>query len=174
MKKINRLSKIFLYLSLLSGILWMGSYLTRLFISYRLFEAEGLALKSNITPESLEGILFTLLPAVTATFILYIIFIASFVLFLIASKISLKKNGWLFITALIIFVTLPFEVYLMWAIDWDLISILNSGAINANAAVALIKERITVLSSFPLIELFSYFAIVYFILFQPLTSAEKA
>jgi|SRR5690606_1769666 len=172
MIKFSRSARIFLFISVLSGSLWIGAYLTRLFLTYQLFEAENLSLKSIISQDSLTTVFYVLLPAITTTFVLYIVFIFSFIIFLFLSKLSFKQNGWLFITALIIFLTMPFEVYLM-TIDYYLITQLNSATFNAGEVLSLIMERIKVLSSFLLVEIFCYISIYYFILFKPLTSKNK-
>lgn len=172
MKELSRFSKILLFLAFLAGTLWIGAYLTRLFLSYQLFEAKDLALKPFVSQDNLSGILFSMLPAVTTTFTLYIVLIVTYTLFLITSRISLKKNGWLFIITLIIYVTMPMEAYLM-TIDYNIIVQLNSGSFNAQSVLALIVDRIKVLSSFPLVEIFCYFSIIYFVLFQPLTAKDK-
>jgi hypothetical protein len=172
MKELPRFSKILMFLAFLSGSLWIGAYLTRMFEQYQLFEAKDLALKAFVNNQNLGGILYTMLPAVTTTFILYIILIVTYTLFLITSRISLKKNGWLFIITLIIYLTMPMEVYLM-TIDYDIILQLNSGNFDAQRVLALVVDRIKVLSSFSLVEVFCYFSIIYFVLFQPLTVKNK-
>ncbi|MFO7447252.1 MAG: hypothetical protein R6W90_12860 [Ignavibacteriaceae bacterium] len=173
MKELSRLSKLFMFLALLSGVLWIGAYLTRLFITYQLFVPEDLSLKTYITSENIGGVFSTILPAITTTFVLYIVFILGYILFLVSSKISLKKNGWLFIVTLIIFITMPFEVYLM-TIDYKLLSLLNTGEFDNSLVLSLFLNRIKVLGSFPLVEIFCYFSVIYFILFQPLTAKEPA
>jgi hypothetical protein len=104
--------------------------------------------------------------------ILYILFIISFLIFLISSKISLKQNGWLFIITLIIFVTLPFEVYLK-TIDYKIITYFYKTGFNANQVLNLYIERFKILGSFPIIEVLCYFAIIFFILFQPFKIKKK-
>ncbi len=160
-----------MFISLLSGVLWLGAYLTRLMLTYQLFEPKDYILKAYVTPENLSGILITLGAAVSTTMILYITFIVSFVLFLISSKVSLKKNGWLFITALIVLVTLPFEVYLM-TVDYSIIDKIYFSSFDAQSILNLFVKRLKTLSSFSLVEIFSYFAAVYFVLFQPLTKRD--
>ncbi len=167
MRKLSKLPKIFLFITSISCCLWLGSYVLRMFISYQLFEAPDLIIKSYITSENIEGILFTLLPAFTTTFVLYILFILSFILFLATSKISLKNNGWLFMICLTILITLPFEAYLM-IIDYKIIMALMSDTIDSSFVTENIRDRFTVFSSFPLIEIFCYFAIIFLALFQPL------
>jgi len=168
MNNLNRVSKILLFVTCLSGALWLGSYMTRLFVMYRLFEDTDFILKPYYNTANLSEVLLTLLPAFTSTFILYIIFFLFFILFLVSSKIKLKLNGWLFIITILILVTAPFEVYLM-TIDWDIISRLRSESFNPNDIIGLIKDRFKIFSSFPVIEIFCYFAIVFLLIFKPLT-----
>ena len=106
-------------------------------------------------------------PAVLTTGILYGIFIVSFLLFLVSSGISLKQNGWLFISAVIIFVTMPFEIYLM-SIDYKIFTIVDTGVFNAGPILSMYVKRLNVLGSFTIVEILSYFSVIYFVIFQPL------
>jgi hypothetical protein len=168
MINLNKTSKTFAFLALITCSLWIGAYLSRLFLTYQLFVAEDLSLKSYITTANLAGILTTLLPSVTSTFVLFICFIISFALFLVISKIKLRNNGWLFIITVIIIITLPFEIYLM-TLDYSIIIQLNSGHFNISDIINLFVKRIKILGSFPLIEIFCYLSFYYFLLFRPLT-----
>lgn len=172
MNTLNKTSKIFAFLSVLTCSLWIGSYLSRLFLSYQLFDVHDLSLKSYITSANLTGILTTMLPSITTTFILYICFIISFIIFIISSRIKFRNNGWLFIISVIVLITLPFEVYLM-TIDYTIICQLNYGTFNSADMVSLFVRRIKVLGSFPLIEIFCYLSFYYFLLFRPLTKNEN-
>jgi hypothetical protein len=168
MINLNKTSKILAFLALITCSLWIGAYLSRLFLTYQLFVAEDLSLKSYITSANLSGILTTLLPSITSTFVLYLCFMLSFALFLIISKIKLRNNGWLFIITIIIVITLPFEIYLM-TLDYSMIFQLNSGHYNPSDIINLFVKRIKILGSFPLIEIFCYISFYYFLLFRPLT-----
>jgi len=172
MNTLNKISKIFAFLSVITCSLWLGAYLSRLFLSYQLFEAQDLSLKSYVTSGNLAGILITMLPTITTTFVLYICFIFSFMLFIIVSRIKLRNNGWLFIITVIVLITLPFEVYLM-TLDYSMIFQLNNGTYNASDIIGLFVKRIKVLGSFPLIEIFCYLSFYYFLLFRPLTKNEN-
>ena len=172
MNTLNKTSKIFAFIAVITCSLWIGAYLSRLFLSYQLFEAQDLSLKSYINSANLTGILTTLLPSVTTTFVLYICFIFSFVLFIIVSPIKFRDNGWLFIIAVIVLITLPFEVYLM-TIDYTIIFQLNYGTYNTSDIIGLFVRRIKVLGSFPLIEIFCYLSFYYFLLFRPLTKNKN-
>ena len=172
MKSLNKTSKIFAFLAIISCSIWIGAYLSRLFLSYQLFEAQDLSLKPYITSSNLSGILTTMLPSITTTFVSYICFIIFFGFFIIVAPIKLRENGWLFIIIIIILITLPFEIYLM-TIDYNLIFQLNYGIFNNTEIVELLVKRIKVLGSFPLIEIFCYLSFYYFLLFRPLTKSNN-
>ena len=172
MYNLNKTSKIFLFLTTLSGSLWMGTYFARSLIFYQLFEPKDFILKPIFNEQNLHAVLIELNPLIILTLVLYLIFIVTYFLFIAISKISLKNNGWLFITTIIIVLTLPFELYLM-SIDYKIASHIFFGNFNSLQVIQLIIERFKVLSSFPVIELFCYFSIVYFVIFKPLTARKQ-
>ncbi len=81
----------------------------------------------------------------------------------------MKENGWMFITVVIIYTTLPFEGYLM-IIDFKIISVLSfSDIVNSDYVISLIRERFAALGSFPIIILLSYCPLIYFLISKPFT-----
>ena len=171
MKNLTKLSKTFLFITILSGALWMGSYLLRLFIVNWLFE-ENFISKAYINEQNLPGILTSLTPALVTPLILYIVFVLSFILFLATSKISLKQKGWLFIITILVFITFPFEIYLI-SIDYKILSFLLSENFNSSEVIKLVVDRFKIFGGFPLIELFCYSAIIFLVLFRPLEAKPK-
>lgn len=168
MKKISKISGIFLSISALACILWMGGYLVRMFLTYQLFDETLTTYKPYVNEQNINGILITLNPSIVSTFILYIIFIVFFILFILTARLSLKQNGWLFIITILVIVTVPFELYLM-TIDYRIFMPVNSGTFNSSEIIALIIKRFKILGSFPLIELLCYFAIIILAIFKPMT-----
>ena len=172
MKSQKFIVKISAFLSLLSGTLWLGSYMVRMVLSYQLYDID-MNLASYLNESNIKEILITIIPAINITFVLYIVFIISFSLFLIFSNMKLREKGWLFIIAMIIYLTLPFEAYLM-IIDYKVIMALNfSEVTNNNYAISLIKERFIKLNGFPIIIFLSYCTTIYFLLFKPFTRVKK-
>lgn len=167
MKKLGLFPKITAYFSILSGALWLGGYFLRMIIFYQLFQGPELNLRTFVNGQNLSGILTMLNSAVLTTGILYIVFILSFIIFLVTSGIKLKDNGWLFISAVIIFVTMPFEIYLM-SIDYKIFMLVSTGIFNANQVLSMSIKRLNILGSFSIVEILSYFSVIYFIIFQPL------
>jgi hypothetical protein len=171
MKNTSTISKILAVLSLMSAAIWVGSYLSRLFIVYQFFEGPDLILKTYINENNIDGILFSLLPAIAVHFISFVVMIITTILFYVTSKLSLRFNGWLFIILIAVLILLPFEIYLM-LIDYKVMLALNSGTIDSAQIVAMLRDRITSLSSFSIVALLTYLSFYYFIVFQPLTKND--
>ncbi|MGE5431413.1 MAG: hypothetical protein ACM3QX_10075 [Syntrophomonadaceae bacterium] len=167
MQNLNKFSKIFLYVCTLSGVLWLGGYLSRILLTYQLFEPRDFILKSYVNDQNLSGIFYTLNSSVTFTLILFLVFLVSFILFISTSGIKLKEEGWLFVILLIIIVTAPFELYLM-SFDYQIATKVFYSAFVPRDVLAIYIKRMKLLSSFPLIEIFSYCAIVFLVIFKPL------
>ncbi len=91
MKKKSNLSTIFGYLALTSGSLWFGAYVSRLLITYQMFEETEFVLNNFINNTNLPAIIQTTFPLVNLTFYSYTIMIISFTLFLIFSKYKIEK-----------------------------------------------------------------------------------
>lgn len=172
MKKDNKFSSIFGFLALASGSIWFGAYIARLLIIYQMFEPTKLTLKNYVTSNNLSAIIQTTFPMVNLTFFAYIILILSFTLFLIFTQLKLKENGWLFIISMIIYLTLPFEALLLM-IDYKLIVLFINAQFTSGEVLKLIIERITLLSSFPIILLLSYLSIPFFLVVKPFTIKSK-
>ncbi|MBK7498094.1 MAG: hypothetical protein IPI19_03085 [Ignavibacteriales bacterium] len=171
MKNISTISKVFAVLSLIAAAIWVGSYLSRLFLVYQLFEGPDLILKSYITNENVNGILFSILPSFVVHFIAFIVMFLSTTIFYLTSKINLRYNGWLFIILIAIIITIPFEIYLM-LIDYKIIMMLNNGSFDSNTVISLLRDRIKDLSSYSIVAILTYLSFYYFIVFQPLTKKD--
>ena len=168
MKNVSTVSRIFAILSLISTSIWVGSYLSRLFIVYQFFEGPDLIVKNYINENNIDGILFSVLPAILVHFVSFITMMITTILFYFTSRLSLRFNGWLFIILIAILILLPFEIYLM-SIDYNVILALNSEAFDSTQVITMLRDRITDLSSFSIVALLTYLSFYYFIVFQPLT-----
>ena len=172
MEKNNKLSSVFGYFAMASGSLWFGAYLSRLLTTFQMFEALDLSLKKYITTENLPSIIKTTYPLVNLTFFSYLLFIVSFTLFLFSTKLKFKKDGWLLVISLIVYLTLPFEAVLL-SIDYKLIILFFSNQFASDIILEMIVKRITLLGSFPIIMIMGYISIPYFLVFKPFTLKSK-
>lgn len=168
MKKENIITKIFAFIALSSGSIWFGAYISRLLTTYQMFEATELTLKNYISDNNISSIFQTTYPLVNLTIFSYLIMIVSFTIFIVLAKTKLKENGWLFIVTMIIYVTLPFEIILLLT-DYKLFVLFMNEQFTSELILPLVIERITKLSSFPIILSLCYLSIPYFLIFKPLT-----
>ncbi len=171
MKKINKISASFLTVASLACILWMGSYLSRLMLSYQLFNETITSNKGYLNKQNLDAVLTTINPVIPTTFVLFIVFLVFYFLFLFTSGLNLRKNGWLFIITVLILVTAPFEIYLM-TIDYRIFTNVDYGIFSSGEVLGLIMKRLTILSGFSLIELLCYCTIVFLAVFKPMIREE--
>lgn len=175
MKNINKLSKTFLYISFSTAIIWIGAYICKLLLFYQLFDGPKLPVKSYLLNNT--GVAFAalnaILPVITVTLIMFPAFIVFYTLFLLTSGLSLKKHGWLFISTILIYVTAPFEIFL-YLKDCKIFGFIYYGGEAPVNVINLIAERIQILSSFPMILIFAYFAVLFLVLFKPLQKEDAA
>jgi len=172
MKKNNILSSLFGYLAFASGSIWFGAYLARLLATYKMFEETEPILKNFLNSTNLSAVVEVMSPLIILTSIAYLIMIISFTVFLFTSDFKLKQNGWLFIIAAIIYITLPFEAILLMN-DYKLIILFINEQFGSEKVIELITDRQYRLSSFPIIQILSYLSVPYLLIFKPFTLKIK-
>lgn len=164
--------KVIQFLLIVSLIIWLGGYISRHLVIYQLFEPEGLVLRPNYNLENLNVVWNTISPLLVLNLVSFPLFILFYLSYLFFSKINLKKEGWLFISTIVILITAPFEIYLLIK-DYEIIRLIYSSVSNSENVLNLIRERINILSSFSLIEIFSYLAIVFLTILKPLSKTDE-
>lgn len=172
MQNLNKISKSILFLAITSFVLFTGSYLSKLLMISQFFDAETMELKPIFVNNDLTMALQTLLPIFTAVLTFYIAFLLFYILFIVMTKINLREYGWLFIITIILVVTTPFELYLIFKYDWIIIKQLLGMNFDSNYLIELIKNRIIALGPFPLVLLFSNFLVIFLSIFQPLQKVK--
>jgi len=170
--QLSRIQKIILTITLISGALWLGGYISRILVGFHFFQERDFLLKNIFVSSNLATVFFSQNPILALILITFPLFLVSFFTFLFISKTSLKKNGWLFIITMIILITAPFEIYLL-TIDYKILSLVNGGNFDPNYILNLTIKRFKVLSSFPIIEIASYFAVIYLMTAKPFTKKSN-
>lgn len=167
MQNLTKLSKIILALTTLFFTVWLGSYISRQVVIYQFFDPENLSLKLIYSINNLSEVLFTIFPLIVLNIVSYTAFLLSLLVFLFQSKISLKKEGWLFISVLVVLICAPFEIFLILK-DYKIANAIYSQNFDPLAIVNLIRDRMTILSSFSLIEIISFIGIIFLFVIQPM------
>lgn len=172
MKNKSIFQQIIQYLVSLTFIIWLVSYVCRHLLVYQMFEPRELQLRSFFSVDSLKYVFEIILPILVTNIISYSIFLVLFIIFIATTDLKLKNEGWLFITLLVVLVTGPFEIFLLTK-DYSIISLIYNGSQDYSMILELIRKRITILSSFSLIEIFAYFAVIYLIIAKPLVKKDE-
>ena len=172
MKKNNKFSSVFGYLALVSGSIWFGAYVARLLTTYKMFVETEPVLKGFLEGTNLPAVVEVMSPLIILTSVTYLLMIISFTVFLFTSDFKLKENGWLFIIAAVIYITLPFEAILLIN-DYKLIVLFINEQFSSEKVIALITDRQYRFNSFPIIQILSYLSIPYLLIFKPFTLKIK-
>lgn len=173
MSNLSKTSKLFLVITFISYALWIGSYCAKNVIFFQFFDPETMALRSLYEKADFLSIFYTIFPVVTLNVITYVLFVLFFIAFVFTSKLKLRWNGWLFISLLVVILTMPVEIYLIAKYDWNFILDVNSMKIAADSAVEMIKQRVSKFGMYSFISIFSTLSIVLFFIFKPLTKNEN-
>lgn len=167
MENISKFSKFVLYFTVLLFVLWLGGYVTRQFLIFELFEPENLTLKSLYSLDTIGPVFYTCTSLLIYNIVTYILFLIFFILFVLSSRIKLKEEGWLFIIVILVLFTAPFELYLSY-LDMNIVSDILNTEFDNGEILTQIRHRFTIFENFSLAEIFVYFGIIFFALFQPL------
>lgn len=164
----NTIEKIITFLMFMFFSIWLGSYIVRNLLIFQFFEPENLSLRNELKNFDLSPVYYVIYPVIVTNLVSFLSFFIIFLIFIIITKIKLKENGWLLIIAFLIFITTPFEIYLLFK-DYKIIVLIMDNFVNNSSQVLyLIKERMTLLNSFSLIEIFAYIFVIALTIFKPL------
>lgn len=177
MKKIKSeiIDKLLQSIILISGSVWLGSQITKILTIYYFFQSDEfgrISLKNEILSETVNLIAYQLVPLFSVSLISYTIFIIFIIAYSIYIRKNIKKMGWLFISLAIIFLCLPFEIYLS-LIDFKLFELLFYRIGDSFSILSLFEKRIQSLSSFPIISIILHFITATLVIFKPLDNRGK-
>lgn len=171
MKNKNILNNTLIFITTATGLIWLGGYIARMLITFQLFDGTQFELKSLYSSVGLKIALETINPAISYNLFTFPLFILFFVIYLVFGKLSLKRNGWLFVASILILITAPFEFYLL-SIDYKIVTeVFYNTQFDPNYILELTIKRFKVLSSFPMINVFTHLAVIYLFIFKPLTKS---
>ena len=173
MKNLSKTSKVILVITFVSYALWLGTYVAKNLIFFQFFEPGTMALKGVYAQADLLGIFYTVYPVITINIICYALFVIFFLLFTFTSKLGLRNNGWLFISLLVVILTMPVELYLIFKYDFNFAVQANNLTISVQPALELIKQRVTKFGMYSFVSIFSTVSILLFFIFKPLTKNEN-
>jgi hypothetical protein len=162
----SKTAKISLAILALGGIVWLGGINIRALIGFDLLQSGTLDFKPNIHPfveRAVYGLIAQSSIIVNSAYIL--VWIGGIV-FLRSTKLILKENGWLMMSAILFYMFTPVEIYTMvldvkmWYLDFI-------GSVDLVEFRILFIHRLAALSGVPMIALLSYYSIIVVAVFRP-------
>ena len=85
---------------------------------------------------------------------------------------SFKKNGWMLMSAILLFVFIPVEIYCYW-LDWKIVGLNYWGNWPLEEFRKALLIRLTALAGLPFIAQLCYYTIPILIIFKPLQKQEE-
>ncbi len=163
----DRVAKTALAFTALGAVTWLGGINVRAMVGFALLQFGTLEFKPNIHP-TIERAIFSLVAQSSLIVnVAYIVLLAASVVYLVAARRDLRREGWLMISAILVYAYAPVEIYTMvldvrmWLLD-------ASGSNDLVEFRKLFIHRLAALSGVPMIALLSYYTAIVLIIFRPL------
>jgi len=164
-------TRISLFVLIISAVVWLGAVNVRAVIGNELLNFGTLEFKDHLDP-GLEREVFRLISLTSVIVILgYLAVFVSAVVFVRTTTLSLKRNGWLMMSALLFFIFSPVEFYTL-VLDWKMITLDFFSNASLTDFRILFIHRLAALAGVPIIALLSYYTIVGLAIWQPLKKPE--
>ncbi len=160
-------TKIYLFILIIVGLFWLGGSIYRAIVAYTLFEPFSLIVKSQLSYDILKQTLKLIGNINVYILFSYPLVLIFYYLFIRSSRVSLKKEGWLFMITMIFVLFFPVEIFLTYLdINYTYQVLLTE--FNTNIALSLLIQRIGALGGLPAIALLCYLTSIWLAIFQPL------
>jgi hypothetical protein len=158
--------RVALFAMIVGAILWLGSFVVRATIADDLLIAGTMQFNGQVPP-AVESHLYRVL-AGTSIIMMggYILVLISGIVFLTTSPLRVREHGWLMMSALLLFVFVPVEVYAL-SLDVRMIIMVFFSGGSTEALRELFLARVGALAGTPYIAALCYFTIIALAVFQP-------
>ena len=168
----SKSNKIALILLVISAIFWLGGINIRSVISNELLDYDQFAFTTSIPPDR-ENTIFQLISNASLVIIIsYTIVLISAIWFTVTTKLKMKENGWLLMSAIMFFLFVPVEIY-TYILDIKFMLLFHSGPENHDGLLKLFGERLGALSGMPVIAVLCYYTIIPIVIFKPLNRLKE-
>ena len=151
----------------IAAVCWLGGVNVRALVGFNLLQMGTLDFKPNIHPYVERAIFGLIAQASMVVNVAYIIVWFAGLVYLRMTKLTLRQNGWLMMSAILFYLFTPVEVYTgildmrMWYLDF----------IGSNDLVEFRKlfiHRLAALAGVPMIALLSYYTIIALAVVRPM------
>jgi hypothetical protein len=166
----SKSNKIALTILVLAGIFWLGGINIRTLIGNELLDYDQFDFRTSIPPDR-ENTLFQMISNASLVVVIsYAVVLIAAIWFIVTTKLKMKENGWLLMSAILFFMFVPIELYTNY-LDVRFMLLFHSGPPNHDELLRLFGERIGAFSGVPVIAVLSYYTIIPLVIFKPLNRA---
>ena len=163
----SRSSKIALTLLVISAIFWLGGINIRTLIGNELLDYDQFDFRTSLPPDR-ENTLFQMISNASLVVVIgYVIVLISAIWFIATTKLKMKENGWLLMSAILFFMFVPVEIYTNY-LDVRFMILYHQGPPNHDELLKLFGERIGAFRGVPVIAMLCYYTIIPIAVFRPL------
>lgn len=156
------------FLTSIASIIWIGSYISRFSVFYNIFSGPELTINSFLNNEALYGLLYGMYAPLGTSIFSYFVFLVFFYLTIFSSGLSLKRHGWLFISLIMVTLTAPLELYLVWKYDLEIFFRVYSTKFNPQEIIDFYITRIKTFSFMPFVMILTVITLFGLFIFRPL------
>jgi len=164
-------AKFFSILFILSAMVWMYTSSMKNYESGHLLKFATIEFEENLNPVIERASYRAIAEYSVMIFISYPIVIFSAIGFVATSQRTFKEHGWLLMSALLLLMFLPVEVYCYW-LDWKIVGLNYWGDWPLDEFRKAMIARLTALAGLPFIAQLCYYTIPIIIIFKPLQKSE--
>ena len=162
-----------LLLVTIGAVTWLGGINVRAAVGFSLLQFGTLEFKPNIQP-SIERTVFSLVAQSSLILnIAYLVLLAASIVYLRAARWDFRKEGWLMMSAILVYAFIPVEIYTM-VLDVRMWMLDASGSNDLVEFRKLFIRRLAALSGVPMIALLSYYTAIALVIFRPLRKPPAA
>ena len=171
MNNLSKTSKFFLVITFIASILWVGIVISKYIVIYELFDSPSFNLKKEYLNLNLIPILRSIANLTLVHMIIYPVLMLFFILFIIFSKMKLKREGWLFIITVLFLLTIPFEIYGM-TLDYNFIEGIFINNESQQIITGHLVKSVDLTGGISLMEIFAFITCIILFLLQPYRKPE--
>lgn len=168
----TKLSKTFLLILVLSGIIWFGGLHIRAIIGFDLLEMGTLDFKPNIHPYVERAVFNLIAQSSLVVGIAYIITWLAGLFYIITTHRRFKENGWFLMCVILFYIFTPVEIYTL-VLDAKIWLLNFSGSNDLVEFRTLFIHRLAALSGVPTIAILCYYTAIIVAVFQPLKKSNN-
>lgn len=168
----SRSNKIALTLLVISAVFWLGGINVRTLIGNELLDYDQFDFRTSIPPDR-ENTLFQMISNASLVVVIsYVIVLISAIWYIATTKLKMRENGWLLMSAILFFMFAPVEIYTNY-IDVRFMILFHQGPPNHDELLKLFGERLGAFRGVPVIAVLCYYTIIPIAIFRPLRKNKE-